>query len=84
MRIPSGVQVGVIRDVAEDVHLAGVSAVSLLHLDEAVVLEHFISSPLRVLVYYRANKNGSGGLYDITKIDTVFLCIKTEKRKFDI
>ena len=45
--LESGVEIGVIGDVAEDVQLAGVSAGTLLHLDEAVVLEHFVSPPLQ-------------------------------------
>ena len=63
----SGVQIGVIGEVAEDVKLAGVSAGLLLHLHEAVGLEHFISSPLRRLVYYHTKENGRVGLYDVAK-----------------
>lgn len=77
--LESGIDIGVIGEVAEDVKLAGVSAGLLLHLHEAVGLEHFISSPLRKLVYYYADKKGSGGLYDITKKKYRFLCKKTTK-----
>ena len=75
----SGVQIGVIGEVAEDVKLAGVSAGLLLHLNEAVVLKHFISSPLRKLVYYHARRNGRVNIYDIAKNKAHFLYNKTKK-----
>ena len=63
----SGADIGVIGEVAEDVHLADIRAVALLHLHEIFGLKHFISSPIRTLVYYCAEKNGRVDLYDITK-----------------
>lgn len=80
----SNADIRVIGEVAEDVHLAGISAGMFLHLDEAVGLKHFRSPPLRTLVYYCVDKKESDGLYDITKIRHQSLCKKATKWRCNI
>lgn len=72
----SAVDIGVIGEVAEDVQLAFIRAIPLLHVFQILDIKHVIASFLK-LVYYSTRGKGSGWLYDITKNGHLKLCIKS-------